>query len=197
MLKELLHSYSASHADASVASETAKCSKPLSLYKTQKIRRQFKSTLNFSILVRKEELKSLLEQYKKIKSFEFEYTTLTPEIQKATPLANHVCKKKEYLRFHTPTDIFGLASSIANFTKTSNLKSGRVKVEDEYGEEFPLRIFNMPDYFAVHDFDELADKLANIKASEFYESKIVDLLVECHNDEQYDHIFQMKVLDEA
>lgn len=38
--------------------------------------------------------------------------------------------------------------------------------------------------------------IANVKASEFYRSQIVDLLLECYMDEQYDHIFQMKVLDE-
>ncbi|ENQ5030580.1 hypothetical protein ACEPBM_003529 [Vibrio cholerae] len=111
-------------------------------------------------------------------------------------MSQHVLKKKECLRFHTPTDVVGLAASIAGFTQKTDLKSGRVKVENEYGDEIPLKIFNMPDYFAVYDFDDLADKLANVKASEFYRSQIVDLLLECYMDEQYDHIFQMKVLDE-
>ncbi|EPA0533108.1 hypothetical protein [Vibrio diabolicus] len=196
MLKDLSSIHSRACADSYIASEELKAGKEFSKSTRSKMRKPFISKMNFSILVRQEKLKEILSEYKKIKSFEFEYAYLTPDLQAATPMAQHVLKKKECLRFHTPTDVVGLAASIAGFTQTTDLKSGRVKVENEYGDEIPLKIFNMPDYFAVYDFDDLADKLANVKASEFYRSQIVDLLLECYTDEQYDHIFQMKVLDE-
>ncbi|MDF2186210.1 hypothetical protein O1O06_15830 [Grimontia hollisae] len=197
MLKDLSAVHSRSNADAFIASEEMKAGKEFSNSKRSKLRKPYLSELNFSILVRQEKLQELLTKYKKIKSFEFEYAYLTPDQQAATPLATHVLKKKETLRFHTPTNVANLAASIASFTKITDLKSGRIKVENDHGDEFPIRIFDMPDYFAVYDFDDLADKLANVKASEFYSSKIVDLLLGSYTDEQYDHIFQMKVLDES
>lgn len=197
MLKDLSSVYSRSCGDAHVAAVEAQNGKKYSESKRSKLRKPFVSKLDFSILVRQENLEEILKAYAKIKSFEFEYATLTPQIQQATPLASHVLKKKECLRFHTPTNVIDLAKSIASFTKNGGLSSGRVKVENEYGDEFPLRIFNMPDYFAVYDFDELADKLSNIQASKFYNSEIVKLLRETFEDEAYDHIFQVKVCDES
>lgn len=78
----------------------------------------------------------------------------------------------------------------------NDLNSGRIKVENDLGDEIPLRIFNMPDYFAVYDFDALVDKLYNIKSSEFYKSEIVTLLIENYTSDEYSHIFQMKVKSE-
>lgn len=197
MLKQLSSIYSRSCGDAHIAAIEAKNGKQYSKSKRSKLRQPFVSKLDFSILVRQENLEEILKEYAKIKSFEYEYATLTPQIQQATPLASHVLKKKEYLRFHTPTNVFDLAKSIAGFAKNGGLKSGRVKVENEYGDEFPLRIFDMPDYFAVYDFDELADKLSNIKASKFYDSEIVKLLRDTFEDEAFNHIFQVKVCDES
>lgn len=196
MLKHFSSLHSNSCAEAYISAEEAKNNKTFSSSAKSKLRSPFLSKVDFSILVRKEKLDEILLQYSKIKSFEYEYSTLTPKIQEATPLADYVLKKKEVLRFHTPTDIMGLASSIAGFVKSTVLRSGRIKVENEFGDEFPIRIFDMPDYFAIYDYDELADKLFNIKASEFYNSEIVDLLIETFKSEEYDHIFQMKVYDE-
>ncbi|MBY3672069.1 MULTISPECIES: hypothetical protein [Vibrio] len=197
MLKDLSATYSRSCGDAYIAAEEARKGTTFSESKKSKLRRPYRSTLNFSILVRQENLEQMLKEYKKIKSFEFEYATLNLDLKKATPLANHVLKKKEVLRFHTPNDVLGLAAAISGFIKNNPLSSGRVKVENEHGDEFPLRIFDMPDYFAVYDFDDLADKLSNIKASEFFNSELVKLLRETFEDEQYSHLFQMKVCNES
>lgn len=196
ILKEQSARYWYSCADAEIACEQAKVSGELKESHRRKIYNKYRVKINFSILVRKENLEILLQEYAKIKSFEFEYAILTPDIQKATPLAQHVLKKREILRFHTPTDVIGLAASIANFTINNDLNSGRIKVENDLGDEIPLRIFNMPDYFAVYDFDALVDKLYNIRSSEFYKSEIVTLLIENYTSDEYSHIFQMKVKSE-
>ncbi|PSU36562.1 hypothetical protein [Photobacterium phosphoreum] len=197
MLKQLSAQYSKSCGDAAIIAEEAKYpSQELSKHKKSLIRKPYGCDLNFSILVRKEKLKDILLEFSKIKSFEFEYATLTPEVKAATPLSSFVIKKKEVLRFHNPNDVLGLAAAISGFASMTSLRSGRIKVENEVGDEFPLHIFNMPDYFAIYDFDELADKLKDVKASEFYKSKLVDDLLETYLDEQYNHIFQVMIHNE-
>ena len=174
----------------------------LSKSKQKKIRQKGKAKLDFSILIQQEKLEELLAHYKKIKQFEFEfefefeYTTLTPEIKKATPLFPHVSKKREKLSFKMPTNVKTLAGDIASFVQTKKPKLGRVKVENDNGDEENLQIFNMPDYFATYEFDELADKLTDVKASEFYKSDIVSLLIECHNNKDYNHIFDIEIENE-
>ncbi|ELV8851546.1 hypothetical protein QNE68_001756, partial [Vibrio fluvialis] len=182
---------------AALATETLSKGRELKDSEAIKIKKDYKSELLFNILVRQERLEQILKEYAKIKSFEFEYATLTPDVQAATPLASHVLKKRERLRFHTPTNVNSLASDIAAFVKRSNVSSGKIKVEDEFGDEFPLKIFDMPDYFAIYDYDVLAEHMNHIKSSEFYTSHLVTLLAETYNSEEYDHIFGVEVRDEA
>ncbi len=197
ILKDLFNSYRASLVTATIASREAEQQKELTKKQLAEVNKDHRASLNFSILVRPENLEQVLNEYSKIKFFEFEYLTLTPDLQAATPLADHVLKKRERLRFHTPTNVRDLAAGIANFAKGNDLASGKIIVENEIGDEFPMRLFNMPDYFAVYDYDELADYLANVKASEFHQSRIVELLLETFTSDEHSHIFQIKVKDEV
>lgn len=196
-LKRLLRAYCTECIDSELMNEiTLNNNEDLSSAKKTKIRKKYMANLNFSILIQQEKLEELLAHYKKIKQFEFEYTTLTPTIKKATPLSSHVSKKRERLTFQIPTNVKNLAKDIASFVKSKKPKLGNIKVENDRGDEENLKIFNMPDYFATYEFDDLADKLTNVKASEFYKSDIVGLLLQCHDNKAYDHIFQIEVEDE-
>lgn len=197
IIKDLFSSYRTSLVTAARLSKVAEQQHELSKKQSTEINKEHRANLNFSILVRPDNLEQILNEYSKIKCFEFEYSTLTPDIQAATPLVDQVLKKRERLRFHTPTNVRDLAAGIANFSKGHNLSSGKVIVENEVGDEFPMRLFNMPDYFAVYDYDELADYLVNIKASEFHKSRIMGLLLETFMSDEHSHIFQVKVKDEV
>lgn len=196
LLKKLAKTYSGERIQNEIALQEEQGKKITGALKSQ-IRKEYILHLEFSLLVRKEKLKILLEQYSKIKAFEYDYTTLTPDIKKATPLAKHVLKKREKLRFVNPDNVNTLAREIANFVKKKVISKGSVTVEDEYGNEFPMKVFDMPDYFAVYDFNDLADKLANIQSSTFYQSKIVDLLVGAISSPENSPIFNADVDDAA
>lgn len=167
--------------------------KELSKSQETKIRKQYKATLDFSILIQQNKMEEILSQYKKIKAFEYQYTYLSLDVKKATPLSSFVRKKKEILVFEDPSLVNQLISPITDFLKTNDLDSGRLKVENDKGDDIFLKIFDMPDYFATYEFDELADQLKNIKASKFYTSNIIELLLTCYKNPIYDHIFQVDI----
>ncbi|QSX37621.1 P-loop NTPase family protein [Shewanella sedimentimangrovi] len=158
-----------------------------------KIRSKYRAKLTFAPLVRQEKLEEILNEFKKIKSFEFEYQYLTNDIRKATPLSKYVKRKREKLTFVSGSGVNVLANAISSFVDSEEAKSGRVFVEDYDGETFPLKIYNMPDCFGVEDFDALATKLNGLEVDRFHEHKYIKELISIIESEDYEHIFGMEI----
>lgn len=197
IIKKFAQHYSRSQSEVAIEMEGNKLERELSGHRKTQIRAPYRVEMNFSILAREETLKDILAGYEKIKSFEYEFATLTPKIMAATPLSKYVERKKETLVFTTPRNVGDLSKGICDVLRNFKLKTGRVKVEDEDGNEFPLNIFDIPDFFACYDYDDLADSLMNVKASEFYYSDLVNYLIEAFESEDNEHIFQVEFEDEA
>ncbi|MCL6272245.1 hypothetical protein M3P05_20195 [Sansalvadorimonas sp. 2012CJ34-2] len=159
----------------------------------KRIRRKFKSKLEFQALYRKEDIEVILKEFKKIKAFEYEYATLTPDVMDATPLSSYVSKKKEKLTFATSHSADTLATAISGAVDKFAPKRGKVLVEDAEGIDSAIQIFNMPDCFGLEDYDEVAYKLNSLDVSEFQNADYIKELIEICESDDYEHIFQAEI----
>ncbi len=162
----------------------------LSESKEKKIRRKHAGRLKFSPLVRKESLKSILDEYKRIKAFEYEYSALDVDSKPGVPLGKYVKKKREKLTFARDWSVKELAAGIAKTIDLINPKNGRVHVVDMFDEDLSLKIFDIPDHFGEEEYDDVALKLHNLDVYDFAKHKVASEIVAICKSDDYKHIFE-------
>ncbi|WP_406611387.1 hypothetical protein [Agarivorans sp. JK6] len=193
-LKRYHHQLKKALGDAEISTQATLEGSPLTEGRKQRIRKQFSGQLKFAPLVRQENLEAILKEYRKIKSFEFEYAYLDHEVRAATPLSGFVSRKIEKLSFLGDTSFKNsIAKAISAFTAGGAPKRGKVIVEDYDGESIPIKIFDMPDCFGVEDFDKLAAKLHGLDVDYFYSHEIFDDLIAVFESEEHEDVFGMEL----
>lgn len=191
-LKRLFKSINTSNIATEIALEEARGGK-LSKKRTTGIRKNNLVKLKFSPLVMQDSLESILTEYDKIKSFEFEYSVLTDDVRLGTPLSPYVRVKREKLYFESNSNFENLARDIASFVKREKPRAGRVQVEDLDGESTSLKIFDMPDCFMREDFEQVVRKLDGLELKHFSSHGTFDDLKSVAESDDYEHIFMGKV----
>jgi hypothetical protein len=122
------------------------------------INARYKGTLQWAMMVRTEQLQELLEQLKRIRSFEFEFLTLTEKESLFTPLSSVVKTETHRLSFKPKVDPGTIVGSIVSFVRARHIRRGRVDGVDEDGVDRVFRILDNPDCFAEFEFEELAEE---------------------------------------
>lgn len=157
------------------------------------VRKKYKGGLKFSQLVRKESLAIILSEFKKLKAFEYELSTLDAEIDDAVPLKPYLRKVREKLTFAPQWTCAALAKPIIDLIEKVKPSRGRVYAKNEVGEDVVLAIFNMPDNFGEENYDDVAAKLDNLDLSKIGEHRVPkELIALCRSDEVR-HIFEAEV----
>ncbi|SFX77447.1 hypothetical protein [Marinospirillum alkaliphilum] len=159
----------------------------------KRVRKKYKSKLDFHALYRKEDIEVILKEFKKVKAFEYEYAYLTPEIIAATPLSSYVTKKKEKVIFSRGYSSATLATAISSALNRFSPKRGKVFVEDAEGIDSAIQIFNMPDCFGQEDYDDVANKLNSLDVNEFQDAEYINELIDICESEDYEHIFKSEI----
>ncbi len=165
----------------------------LSESKEKEIRKKHKGILKFSPLVRKETLQTILDEYKRIKAFEYEYSTLDVDSQPGVPLGKYIKKKREKLTFARHWSVKELATGIVNTINLINPKNGRVHVVDMFDEDLSIKIFSIPDYFGEEEYDDVALKLHNLDVYDFAKHKVANELIAICKSDEYKHIFEARL----
>lgn len=143
----------------------------------KKINGQFANKLNFSILVRKEALKALIIEMKRVKAFE--YALVTPEVpqDEFSPLKPFIKMKSERLTFAVKTPMRSVADAIDTFVSGNSLQRGCIEAVDEAGIDRVIKIMNNPDSFGEYDFDDLVPKLNELNLTSFEQSWVITELI--------------------
>jgi hypothetical protein len=156
----------------------------------EKIKKKYKGYLKWEILVRKENLKSLIEELAQVKSFEYRFLTLVAIEPEFKPLENYLTKERTKLYFSSDSPIKSLAESIVNFVTRRNIDSGKVIGKDIDGVDRVLRISNNPDNFGEYEYDDIATKINSLDVEKFEDSWVIrELLDKC---DEYKYIFETK-----
>lgn len=189
-LKSFYRSLKESIISSEVEAEKSKSSNPLSQSAERAIRQKYKTKLDFNPLYRQEDIEKILKSFQKIKAFEYEYATLTPEVLDATPLSGYVTRKKEKITFSTSHSSDSLAGAIYGAVKDFSPRRGKVFVEDAEGIDSAIQIFNSPDFFGHEDYDSVAHKLHSLDINNFQNSSYMGELIDICESDDYEHIFQ-------
>lgn len=159
--------------------------------KERAIKRKYKGFLKWEILVRKERLKDLIEELKRVKAFEYTFAALTVDEPEFKPIKEFVKKERKAWAFSPRTPIQKLAKAISDMVGSKNIESGKVIGVDSDGIDRVLRITDNPDNFGEYSYDEVAPRINALDVTEFEKSWIVqELLDRCR---EYKHIFEAKV----
>ena len=143
----------------------------------KKIESKFGNRLKFSIMVRKEALKALIAEMKRVKAFQYAFAT--PEVPQDAfaPLKPFVKMKSERLTFTVKTPTSFVADAIEAFVSGNSLQSGSIEAVDEDGIDRVIKIMNNPDSFGEYDFDDLAPKLNELNLTNFEQSWVIEELI--------------------
>lgn len=178
--------------------EAAKAADPngaITQKKEIEIRRKYRNSLSFSILVHNEDLADVLKRFKEIKSFEYEFAQIVPDMVNGIPIGPYVRRVKEKVVFKSKSDVESLAAAIQATVGIINPKSGSVSVVDDIDDEdvpISVKIANIPEHFGEQAYDVVAGKLDQLDVTTFSEHQVVNELVDaCKNT--YKHIFMKKV----
>lgn len=146
----------------------------------RKIEAQFKNRLKFSVLVRKEALKALIEEMRRVKAFQ--YALAVPEVPQHAfaPLKPFVKMKSERLTFSVNTPTSFAAAAIDAFVSCTALQRGCIEAVDEDGVDRMIKIMDNPDSFGEYGFDDLVLKLNQLNLTSFEQSWVIqELIAKC------------------
>jgi hypothetical protein len=133
--------------------------------------------LDFEAIVRKEALADIIEELKKVKSFEYHLSTAEPVTGAFTPAQPYIRRTSHRISFSSGAPVSVLAKAVGAFAKESDIKAGRVVGEDQDGVERIIRIFDNLSNFGEYEFDELAPTLNALDLTKFAACSIVSELV--------------------
>ncbi len=177
--------------DATAKAEISKIpDHKLTAAKEKAIKQKHKGRLRWEILVKKENLKDLIEELQQVKAFEYCFLALTAPEPEFQPLKSHVRKERTKLSFYSQSPVKALASSISNIVTQFNIDDGKIIGTDFDGIDRVLRITNNPDNFGEYSYDDVAPKINSLDIEQFEKSWVVEeLLNKCA---EYKHIFEAK-----
>lgn len=155
------------------------------------IRGKFKGQLKWEILVRKEKLKTLIEELDQVNSFEYSFLTLTTEEPEFKPISNFLRKKSTKIAFTKGSPVEKLAEFVSNFLSSRNIETGKVTGVDTDGITRVLRVTDNPDNFGDYGYDDIAPRINSMDIDKFENSWIIkELLSKCTENK---HIFEAKI----
>lgn len=154
------------------------------------LNKKYREKLMFEILVRHENIQALINELKKVKSFEYCFSSLTVDEPEFKPLQGHVRKERTRLSFTSDSPVQHLASTISNIVSSKQIEEGKVSGIDLDGIERVLRITNNPDNFAEYNYDDVASKINSLDISSFDNSWVIqELIRKCSENK---HIIEAK-----
>jgi len=142
-----------------------------------KIQAKFGNKLAFSVLVRKEALKDLIEEMQRVKAFH--YALATPEVPEDdfAPLKPFIRMRSERLTFSVKTPLGAVAQAIQAFVSGNIMSRGSIEAVDEDGIDRVIKIMDNPDSFGEYDFDDLVPKLNALNLTNFEQSWVITELI--------------------
>ena len=156
------------------------------------VRSQHRQGLSFGLLTRNDAIADVLNAYKSIRGFDYEYVNLDPVARVAQPLQGLVTKVKERVSFDSNIDKNVIAAGIAGMLGQVKDRSARVHVVDDDDTPLSVRVANIPENFGEQEYDDIAAALDDLDVNIFSQHAIIQALLHtCKVDQE--HIFMAEV----
>lgn len=154
------------------------------------LKKKYNFSMKFQIILRTEKLEDILNEFEKIKSFEFDYAEIIPQERGYTQLKGFVKKERIKLNF-IDASVKGLSSAIVSSLADSKLSNGRISVEDNNDNERSIDILNNPDKFGEYEYEDVTQKLNSITLDNFKDCWVIKELLKVCSEKS--HIFTAKI----
>ncbi|MCC7351843.1 MAG: hypothetical protein IT446_14885 [Phycisphaerales bacterium] len=140
------------------------------------IEKKYRPSLKYVPIYRQETLNEILKDLDRIKSFEFDFATLTVDGNGFTPLRDAVKKESHTLRFKKDWSVASIRDQLVSIIESKRLTKGRIEGRDSSGLEQVVRLTNNPDVLAEADYDDLA-KTIEIDLGKIKEAHCLQVLL--------------------
>lgn len=157
------------------------------------IKRDHRGQLEVATLVHSGSLSSVLQDFDRINSFEYEFAELEAIRDVAEPLSPYVRRRKEVVTFEREQNVRTLANAVQRAVNLIQPRAGRVHVETEDGDALSLQLENIPEHFGEYDYDDVARQLNNLNVLEFSRHNTFTQLNDVCNSDAYRHIFNARI----
>lgn len=156
------------------------CAEGNSASKTEqrKIRARHRARLRWEIIVRKEVLRAMIAELKRVKAFEYCLSVPVVPEHAFAPLKPFVKRKSERIIFSLGTPVQTAANALDAFVASTPLAKGRVEGVDDDGITRILKIVDNPDTFGEYDYDDLAPRLNELDLTAFHQSWMTSELID-------------------
>jgi len=158
--------------------------------KEKEIRKQYAGRMEWSILVKKENIGKLMKDLDEIKSFEYSFLYLDTDESEFEPLKDYVRKEQKKMSFVSKSPVKMIANAVQKFASSHDIDEGKILGLDVEGHQRIYRITNNPDNFGEFEYDTVADKINSLDIDEFEKSWVVSELI--NKCKVHAHIFEAK-----
>lgn len=131
-----------------------------------------------AMMVRKENLATILATFRKIKSFDFDIAFNEADAATFNPVAKHVRKQRRHFTFIQGSSVLELAAAIGKTVSDHAIGAGYAQGVDDEGMDRVVRVMNNLDNYAEYDYDDVAPLIDGLDVERFVESKILDQLLD-------------------
>lgn len=133
----------------------------------RKIRKALRDKVEFKLAIRKEQLQTLIEEFKYVKLFEYEIASVGVVEKQMMQLSGNVKKKSTKLIFGAKTLSASISAKIANAAFLLNLKKGSIVGKDSNGVESTLQLIDNLGRLASYDYDSSLKEIAFLNIDDF------------------------------
>lgn len=149
----------------------------------RKIRKAHKIEFKFRQLVDSSNLKDVLDQYRRIKSYKVTLESLTQEIRDSAPCGEDVVRKHEKYIYDKSSVVTSVSTAIHKHVSENDIRNGIVTVEDDYNEERQIKVLGNLTNFGEMDYDDFIQDIDGRKEDDVVGNPVVDrLLTVAKND---------------
>jgi hypothetical protein len=121
------------------------------------VNKKYEQEMGTGQMIRREELPTLLAKLAKIKTFEFEATSLFADSPWFRPLAEQVQSRKVRLRFKPKLQVGTLADRIVDLVSGQRIRQGKIEGEDADKVRQVINVIDTPDSFGHYPFDNVVE----------------------------------------
>jgi len=130
----------------------AKKTKDLNDDKEKKLRKKFKVEVNFSAIYEKGGLKKVLEEFDRIKSFQYTFAELEDDVRANVPASTFAYRKTECV-VYGDGPVADIGRAIDTFVKNRSLRGGKIKVLNASNRLKTVDIFDNMINFGEQEYD--------------------------------------------
>lgn len=155
----------------------------------KKAKKHYSGRPHFAILVDNRNIDDIIRAFAEVKDLEVTFEAPNAPTQAAVAangLADTISLK---YKFELTRQVQDIADFARNMIDRRGFKRGRAKTVNEYNEERIIDLVRCPHDFGQEEFDDLAQRVNNLKASEFVDNDIIDDLVDILENRQNARVF--------